>query len=182
MKILLGVTGGIAAYKACDLVRRLRERGHEVQVVMTASAQRFVSAMTFSVLSGRKVGTSLFDDDDPQIDHIRLARWPDLIVVAPATAHSLARFALGLADDLLSTIVLASEPGVPLVVAPAMNTRMWENPAVRRNVELLSQSGRLSVVGPADKGLACGETGVGGLADVDQIVAAVEAAGAAAGR
>lgn len=175
MKILLGVTGGIAAYKACDLVRRLREREHEVQVVMTASAQRFVSAMTFSVLSGRKVGTSLFDDDDPEIDHIRLARWPDLIVVAPATAQSLARFALGMADDLLSTVVLASEPRVPLVVAPAMNTVMWENPAVRRNVGLLGETGRLSVVGPSEKELACGETGSGGLAEVADIVETVEA-------
>ena len=176
MKLLLGVTGGIAVYKSCDLVRRLRERGHEVQVVMTASAQRFVTPMTFSVLSGRKVGTSLFDDEDPEIDHIKLARWPELILVAPATAQSLARFALGMADDLLSTIVLASEPRVPIVLAPAMNTMMWENPAVRRNLGLLQETGRVSVVAPAEKLLACGETGAGGLADEAAILAAVDAA------
>jgi len=176
VKLLLGVTGGIAVYKSCDLVRRLRERGHEVQVVMTASAQRFVTPMTFSVLSGRKVGTSLFDDEDPEIDHIKLARWPELILVAPATAQSLARFALGMADDLLSTIVLASEPRVPIVLAPAMNTMMWENPAVRRNLGLLQETGRVSVVAPAEKLLACGETGAGGLADEAAILAAVDAA------
>lgn len=176
MNVLLGVTGGIAVYKACDLVRRLRERDHEVQVVMTASAQRFVSPMTFSVLSGRKVGTALFDDDDPEIDHIRLARWPELILVAPTTAHSIARFAHGMADDLLSTIVLASEPSVPIVLAPAMNTVMWENPAVRRNLGLLEETGRVSLVAPSDKLLACGETGTGGLAEESAILAAVDAA------
>lgn len=176
MKILLGVTGGIAVYKGCELVRRLRERGHEVQVVMTASAQRFVTPMTFSVLSGRKVGTSLFDEDDPEIDHIELARWPELILVAPATAHSIARFALGMADDLLSTIVMASRPSVPIVLAPAMNTMMWENPALRRNLGLLTETGRVSVVEPAEKLLACGETGAGGLAEEAAILAAVDAA------
>lgn len=178
MNVLLGVTGGIAAYKAADLVRRLRERAAEVTVVMTDAATRFVTPLTFEVLSGRPVGRSLFDVDDPQIEHIRLARWPHVICVAPATANTLARFAHGLADDLLSTIWLASRPDVPVVIAPAMNTAMWENPLVRANLETLVATGRCTIVPPVTKTLACGEEGQGGLAEVADIVAAVLAAGA----
>lgn len=177
MKVLLGVTGGIAAYKSCELVRRLRDAHHEVSVVLTVSATRFVTPLTFAVLSGRKVATSLFEDGDPEIDHIRLARWPDVIAVAPATAHTIARLALGLADDLLSTVVLAAHQDVPVVLAPAMNAAMWEQPVVQRNLETLAGEPRFAVVPPVEKQLACGETGVGGLATEAVILAAIERAG-----
>jgi phosphopantothenoylcysteine decarboxylase/phosphopantothenate--cysteine ligase len=176
MKVLLGVTGGIAAYKACELVRRLREGGHEVQVVMTDAARRFVTPMTFEVLSGRPVGTSLWEGADPSIEHIRLARWPDVIAIAPATANTLARLAHGAADDLLSTVVLASRADVPVVLAPAMNTAMWENPLVQRNLEILAGLGggrRFRCVPPAEKQLACGEVGPGALAEEARILQAI---------
>jgi phosphopantothenoylcysteine decarboxylase/phosphopantothenate--cysteine ligase len=173
MKVLLGVTGGIAVYKACEVVRRLREKGHEVTVVMTETAQRFVTPMTFQVLSGRRVATRMFGEDDPSIDHIVLARWPDVIAVAPATAHSIARFAHGFADELLSTIVLAAQTSIPLVLAPAMNTVMWESPLVQRNLRLVQERGKVVIVPPVEKLLACGERGVGGLAGEDAIVAAI---------
>ena len=175
-RVLLGVTGGIAAYKAAELVRRLREAGAEVSVVMTASATRFVTPLTFEVLSGRPVATSLFDVDDPQIEHIRLARWPDVICVAPCTANTIARFAHGLADDLLSTLWLASLPEVPLVLAPAMNTAMWDKPIVQSNLAALVDGGRCTLVPPVSKTLACGEEGTGGLAEVADIVAACRSA------
>jgi len=178
VKVLLGVTGGIAAYKACELVRRLRDGGHEVQVVLTESAARFVTPMTFEVLSGRPVGTSLWGGADPSIEHIRLARWPDVIAIAPATANTLARLAHGLADDLLSTIVLASLPEVPVVLAPAMNTAMWNNPLVQRNLALLLEVNggrRFRSVRPAEKQLACGEVGIGALAEEAAILAAIVA-------
>lgn len=178
MKVLLGVTGGIAAYKAADLVRRLRDSDAQVSVVMTDSATRFVTPLTFEALSGRKVATSMFQVDDPEIEHIRLARWPDVICVAPMTANSLARFALGLADDLLSTLWLASRPEVPVVIAPAMNAVMWENPVVQAHVATLLAGGRCRLVPPVSKTLACGEEGTGGLAEVADIVAAVAAAAA----
>lgn len=177
-RVLLGVSGGIAAYKACDVVRRLRERDCDVQVVMTSSAMRFVTPLTFQVLSERPVGTSLFDEHDPTIEHIRLARWPDVILLAPATAHLIGRIAHGLADDLLTTVVMASRAEVPVVVGPAMNTVMWENPLFTANVERLEavDGGRYRFVEPAAKTLACGETGAGALADVDVLVEAVLAA------
>lgn len=177
MKVLLGVTGCIAAYKACEVVRRLGERGHEVQVVMTESATRFVTPMTFSVLSGRPAATRLWGSaGDPEIDHIRLARWPDLVLLAPLTANTLGRLAHGLADDLLTTVVLAARPEVPIVIAPAMNTAMWENPLVAANLERLMASERFALVEPVAKTLACGEQGVGGLASEEAILAAVDAA------
>ena len=172
MKVLLGVTGGIAAYKAADLVRRLRERDAEVQVVMTASAQRFVTPLTFEVLSERPVASSMFDVDDPRIEHIRLARWPDVLCVAPATANTLARFAHGLADDLLSTIWLASRPELPVVLAPAMNNRMWENAVVQRNVRTLEEHG-FALVGPGEGWLACRSIGPGRMIEPSEILAAI---------
>jgi phosphopantothenoylcysteine decarboxylase/phosphopantothenate--cysteine ligase len=178
VKVLLGVTGGIAAYKAADLVRRLRERDAEVQVVMTDSATRFITPLTLQVLSERPVATNLFSVDDPSIEHIRLARWPDVICVAPVTANTLARFAHGLADDLLSTLWLASRPELPVVLAPAMNTVMWENPLVAANLEALVATGRCTVVPPVSKTLACGEEGTGGLAEVADIVTAILGAAA----
>jgi phosphopantothenoylcysteine decarboxylase/phosphopantothenate--cysteine ligase len=158
-RILLGVTGGIAAYKSPDLVRRLREQGAEVQVVMTAGAREFVTATTFQAVSGRPVRTDLWDAAaEAAMGHIELARWAELVLVAPASADFLARLAAGLADDLLSTVCLATE--APLAAAPAMNRIMWANPATRANVATLQQRG-VQMLGPAEGDQACGEVGAG---------------------
>jgi phosphopantothenoylcysteine decarboxylase / phosphopantothenate---cysteine ligase len=158
-RVLLGVSGGIAAYKSADLVRRLIERGAEVQVVMTAAAQQFVTPLTFQALSGRPVRTDLWDSAaEAAMGHIELARWAELILVAPASADFLARLAHGQASDLLSTLCLASE--APLAVAPAMNRIMWSNPATQANVALL-RGRAVRVLGPAEGEQACGETGPG---------------------
>jgi phosphopantothenoylcysteine decarboxylase/phosphopantothenate--cysteine ligase len=157
--ILLGVTGGIAAYKSADLVRRLRERGAEVQVVMTDGAREFVTPMTFQALSGRPVRTDLWDPAaEAAMGHIELARWADLVLVAPASADFLARLAGGRADDLLATTCLAT--AAPIALAPAMNHQMWVNPATQANVALLRQRG-VQVFGPGTGDQACGEVGAG---------------------
>lgn len=172
-RIVLGVTGGIAAYKAADLVRRLKEAGADVQVVMTENAQRFVGAQTFQALSGRPVRTSLWDEAaEAAMGHIELARWPDLIVIAPASANSLARLAHGLADDLLSTLCLASDR--PIAVAPAMNRLMWAHPATQANLHTLMHRG-VHVLGPGSGGQACGEVGEGRMWEPVQIRDAVAA-------
>jgi len=158
-RILLGVTGGIAAYKSPDLVRRLRERGAEVQVVMTAAAREFVTPTTFQAVSGRAVRADLWDTAaEAAMGHIELARWAQLVLIAPASADFLARLATGQADDLLATLCLATE--APLVVAPAMNHIMWANAATRANVTTLSERG-VGLLGPAEGDQACGETGPG---------------------
>ena len=158
-RILLGVTGGIAAYKSADLVRRLRERGAEVQVVMTAAATEFVTPLTFQALSGRPVRTSLWDAAaEASMGHIELARWADRVLVAPATADFIARLAHGIADDLLATLCLATES--PIAIAPAMNRVMWTNAATQANVATLASRG-ISIFGPGEGGQACGETGAG---------------------
>lgn len=174
--ILLCVCGGIAAYKAAELVRRLGDAGAQVQVAMTANAQRFVTSTTFQALSGRPVRTSLWDEAaEAAMGHIELARWPDRILVAPATANTLARIAHGLADDLVSTLCLATD--APIAVAPAMNRLMWANPATRANVETLRARGVL-LLGPESGGQACGEVGEGRMMEPDAIVAALARASA----
>ncbi len=158
-RILLGVTGGIAAYKSADLVRRLKEQGAEVQVVMTAGAQRFITALTFQAVSGRAVRTELLDPEaEAGMGHIELARWADAILVAPASANFMARLAHGQADDLLATLCLATD--APLILAPAMNRLMWSNPATQANVALLAARG-VQLWGPGSGEQACGETGEG---------------------
>lgn len=158
-RILLGVTGGIAAYKSPDLVRRLRERGAEVQVVMTEGAKQFVTPLTFQAVSGREVRDSLWDAAaEAAMGHIELARWADAVLVAPATAEFLSKLTHGRADDLLTTLCLATE--APVHVAPAMNRQMWANAATQVNVETLRRRG-LTVHGPASGEQACGETGEG---------------------
>jgi phosphopantothenoylcysteine decarboxylase/phosphopantothenate--cysteine ligase len=162
-KILLGVTGGIAAYKSAVLLRALQQQGAEVRVVMTRSAQAFVTPLTFQALSGHQVYTELLDPaQEASMDHISLARWADLILVAPATANSLSRLALGLADDLLSTLCLATT--APIALAPAMNRAMWLNLATQANVEMLSQRG-VMLWGPDEGDQACGESGPGRMLD-----------------
>ena len=170
-KVLLGVTGGIAAYKSAELVRRLREQGAEVQVVMTEGARHFVGAATFQALSGRPVRTDLWDAAaEAAMGHIELARWADRVVIAPASADFLARLAHGLAGDLLTTLCLATE--APLTVAPAMNRLMWANAATQANVATLRSRG-VEVLGPADGDQACGETGPGRMLEPADIAAAL---------
>jgi phosphopantothenoylcysteine decarboxylase / phosphopantothenate---cysteine ligase len=181
MRVALGVSGGIAAYKAAELVRLLQERGLEVQVVMTPAAREFVSPLTFAALSGRKVITDLFAPDagegnlESAIEHMAVAQSVDALVIAPATADLLARMAHGLADDFLTTLVLATH--APVVVAPAMNVNMWDHPATRENLEALRRRG-VRVVNPDEGYLACGMTGAGRLASLESILdAVVEALG-----
>ncbi|HEY6453932.1 MAG TPA: bifunctional phosphopantothenoylcysteine decarboxylase/phosphopantothenate--cysteine ligase CoaBC [Steroidobacteraceae bacterium] len=167
--ILLGVTGGIAAYKSADLVRRLRERGAEVQVVMTDGAREFVTPMTFQALSGRAVRTDLWDPTaEASMGHIELARWADLVLIAPATADFLARLAGGRADDLLATTCLAS--AAPIALAPAMNQQMWANPATQANVAVLKERG-VHVFGPGTGDQACGEVGAGRMLEPTELAA-----------
>jgi phosphopantothenoylcysteine decarboxylase/phosphopantothenate--cysteine ligase len=182
--ILLGVTGGIAAYKSPDLVRRLRERGAEVQVVMTAAAREFVTPTTFQAVSGRTVRTELWDAAaEAAMGHIELARWADAVLIAPASADFLARLAAGSADDLLATLCLATE--APIAVAPAMNHVMWANAATRANVARLAARG-VRVLGPASGDQACGETGDGRMVEppelAEQLAALIAAGGELAGR
>jgi len=180
MRITLGVTGGVAAYKAAELVRRLQQDGFSVQVVMTRGAREFVTPLTFAALSGQKVITDLFADSsggeanlESAIEHIAVAQRTDLLLVAPATADILAKFARGIADDFLTTLYLAST--APVVVAPAMNVNMWNHAATQENVKMLRARG-VNVVDPAEGYLACGMTGAGRLAGQEAIVAAVREA------
>ncbi|MBU3671132.1 MAG: bifunctional phosphopantothenoylcysteine decarboxylase/phosphopantothenate--cysteine ligase CoaBC [Sinobacteraceae bacterium] len=172
-KILLGVSGGIAAYKSPDLVRRLRERGAEVQVVMTAGAQRFVTPTTFQAVSGREVRAELWDPAaEASMGHIELARWADYVLIAPATADCLARLAAGRADDLLTTLVLATE--APIGVAPAMNRVMWSKSVTQSNVAALRERG-VEFFGPGEGEQACGEVGSGRMLEPAQIAAQLDA-------
>jgi phosphopantothenoylcysteine decarboxylase / phosphopantothenate---cysteine ligase len=176
MRITLGVTGGVAAYKAAELVRRLQQDGFTVQVVMTRSAREFVTPLTFAALSGQKVITDLFAESggeanlESAIEHIAVAQRTDLLLIAPATADVIAKFARGIADDFLTTLHLAST--APVVIAPAMNVNMWNHPATQENLEMLRARG-VHVVQPDEGYLACGMTGPGRLAGQEAIVAAV---------
>ncbi len=167
-RILLGITGSIAAYKSADLVRRLKEAGAEVRVVMTAAATDFITPLTMQALSGRPVHTHLLDaDEEARMGHIALGRWADIIVIAPASANFIARLTHGLADDLLSTLCLAC--AAPIALAPAMNQLMWSNVATQDNVERLKQRG-VHVWGPATGDQACGETGPGRMLEPLELI------------
>lgn len=170
MRILLGVGGGIAAYKSAELARLLMDHGHEVQVIMTRAAQRFVQPLTFAALTGRKVLTDLFAIESA-IEHIAVAQEHEVLVVAPATANLMAKLAHGLADDFLSTLYLAFTG--PVVIAPAMNVNMWEHAATQKNLEVLRQRGH-RIVGPGEGYLACGMVGAGRLVDPEAIADAVD--------
>ncbi|OBS08294.1 bifunctional phosphopantothenoylcysteine decarboxylase/phosphopantothenate--cysteine ligase CoaBC [Acidihalobacter prosperus] len=170
-RILLGVTGGIAAYKACELTRLLVKAGCEVRVAMTAAACEFVTPLTFQALSGNPVHTTLLDERaEAGMGHIELARWADAVLVAPASADFMARLAHGLADDLLATLCLATE--APLYLAPAMNRVMWANPATQANRALLESRG-IALLGPAEGDQACGEVGAGRMLEPAGILAAL---------
>ncbi len=194
LRVLLGVTGGIAAYKSAEIVRRLRGRGHEVRCALTRGAVAFVSPLTLEVLTGRAVwqeeyltaAGGLIRSPSPQPSpqgegarpggeeaHITAAAWADVLCVAPVTAHTLGRLALGLADDFLTTTALAFAG--PVVVAPAMHSTMWDQPAVRENVETLRRRG-VRIVGPVEGPLASGEVGLGRMAEPEEIAVAVEEA------
>jgi phosphopantothenoylcysteine decarboxylase/phosphopantothenate--cysteine ligase len=167
-RILLGVTGGIAAYKSADLVRRLRDAGAEVRVVMSRGALAFITPLTFQAVSGNPVHTELLDEAaEAGMGHIELARWADQVLVAPATANFIARLAHGIADDLLSTICLAT--AAPVALAPAMNQQMWSHPATCANCETLEQRG-VRLIGPASGAQACGETGPGRMVEPSELV------------
>ncbi len=171
MNIVLGISGGIAAYKTPELVRRLRERGADVQIVMTASAEEFVTPTSLQAVSGRPIRTNLWDKEaEASMSHIELARWADLVLIAPATAEIMARLAGGGAPDLLTTLCLATE--APIAIAPAMNRVMWANPAVQANRETLEERG-MTILGPDHGSQACGETGAGRMLDPDVIAEAV---------
>src|SRR5579864_7414697 len=180
MRITLGVTGGVAAYKAAELVRRLQQEGFSVQVVMTRGARDFLTPLTFAALSGQKVITDLFEKSDggeanvdSAIEHIAVAQRTDLLVIAPATADVIAKLARGIADDFLTTLYLATT--APVVIAPAMNVNMWNHAATQENVAMLRARG-VNIVDPDEGYLACGMTGAGRLAGQDAIVAAVHEA------
>lgn len=181
MRVVLGVGGGIAAYKSAELVRALQQRGHEVRVVMTRAAQQFVQPLTFAALTGQKVITDLFSQENAQealssaVEHIGVAQENDIFVVAPATADLLAKFAHGIADDFLSTLHLAFTG--PVFIAPAMNTAMWEHPATVANLNMLRERG-ISVIEPDEGWLACGTIGAGRLPDPEQIAEAVDSTAA----
>jgi phosphopantothenoylcysteine decarboxylase/phosphopantothenate--cysteine ligase len=171
INILLGVTGGIAAYKSPDLVRRLKERGANVRVVMTPSAEKLVSPTVFQAVSGEEVRTELWDEEaEGAMSHIELARWADLVLIAPATANMMAEIAAGTANSLLPTLCLATE--APLVLAPAMNQAMWRNPATQENHQTLLHRG-IRFIGPAEGEQACGDVGIGRMAEPDTIAAEV---------
>ncbi|WP_316359495.1 bifunctional phosphopantothenoylcysteine decarboxylase/phosphopantothenate--cysteine ligase CoaBC [Devosia sp.] len=172
-KILIAVTGSISAYKIADVVSELGKRGYQVQCILSESAAQFVTPLVLETLSGRPVKSALFGPGVSGTEHIDLARWADVFVVAPATANVLAKLALGLADDLLTTVALATT--APMLIAPAMNTVMWDHPATRQNLKTLVDRGA-AVIDPAAGTLACGEVGVGKLAPVAAIVEAIEAA------
>jgi phosphopantothenoylcysteine decarboxylase/phosphopantothenate--cysteine ligase len=176
LRITLGVTGGVAAYKAAELVRRLQQDSFAIQVVMTRGAREFITPLTFAALSGQKVITDLFAESggeanlESAIEHIAVAQRTDLLLIAPATADILAKFARGIADDFLTTLYLATT--APVVVAPAMNVNMWNHAATQENIEMLRARG-VKIVDPDEGYLACGMTGAGRLASQEQIVAAV---------
>ena len=170
-RILLGVSGSIAAFKAADLASRLTDNGHSVTVVMTSDAQEFITPLTLQVLSKNPVVTGIYDEKESwRPGHIALADEADLLLVAPATANIIAKFANGIADDVLSAVHLATR--APLLMAPAMNGKMWEHPATRENIEKLEARG-VRMIGPEEGMLACGYEGLGRMWPVDGIVAAV---------
>ena len=181
MNLLLGVTGGIAAYKAADLTSQAMKAGFRVRVIMTPSATRFVGPLTFEGLTGEPVfvdvlGTGADPEGSSAVRHISWARWAQLVCLAPVSMSTLAKLACGIADNALLTVVHAVEPDVPVLVAPAMNTRMWDHPTTRRNLAWLAETGRYELVAPSSKRLACGEVGVGGLAEVPDLLQALETA------
>lgn len=174
MNILLGVTGSIAAYKAADIISRLKKLGHNVDVVLTESGSKIITPVTLQTLSKNKVYMDMFEEITPsEVKHIALADKADLVLIAPATANIIGKIANGIADDFLSTVVMAAASRKPVYIAPAMNTNMYENPIVQRNIETLKSYG-YHFIEPKESLLACGVVGKGALEDVDKIVDIIE--------
>ena len=174
MNIVLGVTGSIAAYKAADIISRLKKLGHEVDVILTESGSRIITPITLQTLSKNKVYMDMFEEITPQeVKHISLAEKADLMLIAPATANIIGKIANGIADDFLSTVVMAAANTTPVYIAPAMNTNMYENPIVQANIEKLRSYG-YRFIEPKESLLACGTVGKGALADVDDIIKVIE--------
>lgn len=173
--ILIGITGGIAAYKSLDLIHQLKKNGHNVKVILTPNATRFITELSVQTLSGFPAYTDNYEVSGEPTAHIELALWANVFLIAPVTANTLAKLALGLADNLLTTSVLALPKTTPLRLAPAMNTRMWENPLVIGHISSLSVAyPNMSLIDPRESLLACGETGMGAMATVDTLLQAVE--------
>ncbi len=169
--VLLGITGGIAAYRACDLSRDFIKRGATVRAVMTKNATRFITPLTLEVLTGHAVHCDVFDSETArEVLHIELAKWADIVLIAPATANIIGKIACGIADDLLSTIVMAVPQKTPVAIAPAMNVEMWNNPIVQKNVAFLESLGTYHIIQPIEGLLACGDVGKGKIADNELIV------------
>lgn len=174
MNIVLGVTGSIAAYKAADIISRLKKLGHEVDVILTESGSRIITPITLQTLSKNKVYMDMFEEITPkEVKHISLAEKADLLLIAPATANIIGKIANGIADDFLSTVVMAAANTTPVYIAPAMNTNMYENPIVQANIEKLRSYG-YRFIEPKESLLACGVVGKGALADVDDIIDVIE--------
>ncbi len=172
--ILLGITGGIAAYRACDLSRDFIKQGATMRAVMTKNACRFITPLTLEVLTGNVVHTDMFDEETPgEVLHIALAKWTDIVLIAPATANIIGKIACGIADDLLTTIVMALSQKTPVAFAPAMNVEMWNNPIVQKNIAYLKNLDKYHFIEPAEGLLACGDVGKGKIADNEVIVEAV---------
>ncbi len=174
-RILLGITGGIAAYRACELSRDFIKQGAEVRAVMTKNACKFIAPLTLEVLTNHKVHTDIFDEEVPgEVLHIEIAKWADIALIAPATANIIGKIACGIADDLLSTIVMALPQKTPVAFAPAMNVEMWNNPIVQKNISFLESLGTYHFIQPQEGLLACGDVGKGKIADNEMIIAAVK--------
>ena len=174
MNIVLGVTGSIAAYKAADIISRLKKLGHEVDVILTESGSRIITPITLQTLSKNKVYMDMFEEITPkEVKHISLAEKADIMLIAPATANIIGKIANGIADDFLSTVVMAAANTTPVYIAPAMNTNMYENPIVQANIEKLRSYG-YRFIEPKESLLACGTVGKGALADVDDIIKVIE--------
>lgn len=170
-KILLGVTSGVAVYKACEIVRLLKKQGHEVKVMMTPNAAGLVSPCLFESLSCNPVYFEMFSrTEDYSVQHISLAQWADAVLIAPCTLSTLSKIAFGICDNLLTTVFMALPRETPKFIAPAMNSNMWENPITRDNAEKIKKLLNVTIIGPGNGELACGQIGVGTLANVDDIV------------
>ena len=170
-KILVGITGGIAAYKSCSLINYLIKEGAIVRVIMTEAAKQFVTPLTFQALTNHPVYDDMWKPINPhEVEHISLSHWPDLIIISPATANTIGKMALGLADNLLTTVVLASLPEIEILVVPAMNTNMWNNPLVKNNIETLTKLDKFKFVEPRSGILACRDEGKGKIASSEEII------------
>lgn len=169
-KIMIGVTGGVAVYKVCSLVNIFIKEGSDVKVIMTRGAINFIAPLTFQALTNHVVYTDIWQAEDKEgVEHITISHWPDIFVIAPATANIIAKFAHGIADDFLTTVILASLPKTKIVIAPAMNVNMWENPITQNNIKLLKINRRFVLVEPRNGMLACRDQGKGKIAENESI-------------